>query len=168
RLVVWTPASIAPPTQLSDLTDPRFRKIAIANPAQAPYGRAAKQALEKAGVWPQIEDRIVLGENIQATMTYAVKGNVDAALVALSLASVTEGGSSLPVDPSLHAPLDQAMVVCANGEDADAAKQFEDFIGSPEGHEIMTHFGFTLPGTDAPGPPTAPAAPPPTGSARTP
>lgn len=158
RLVVWTPSSVAPPAALADLADPRFRKIAIANPEHAPYGRAARQALEKSGVWAQIQDRIVLGENIQATMIYARDGNADAALVALSLAIAADGGASLPVDPSLHTPLDQAMVVCGQGEAADAAKQFEDFISSKEGRAVMTRYGFTAPG-DAAGEPAGQPAP---------
>jgi molybdate transport system substrate-binding protein len=145
RIVVWTPAGVVAPAKLEDLADPRFHKIAIANPEHAPYGRAAQQALEKIGVWAQIQDRIVLGENVQATMVYARDRNADAAIVALSLALVTEGGSYLPIDPLLHAPLDQAMVVCGGGEDAKVAQQFAEFVASKEGREVMTRYGFLLP-----------------------
>jgi molybdate transport system substrate-binding protein len=145
RIVVWTPTGVAAPVKLEDLADPRFHKIAIANPEHAPYGRAAKQALENAGVWPQIQDRIVLGENVQATMLYAHDHNADAAVVALSLAVVTDGGAFLPIDPALHAPLDQAMVVCGTGDDARAAQQFSEFVASKEGREVMTRYGFLLP-----------------------
>jgi molybdate transport system substrate-binding protein len=150
RIVVWTPAGVAAPAKLADLTDQRFRKIAIANPEHAPYGKAAKQALEKAGVWPQIQDRIVLGENVQATMVYARDHNADAALIALSLALVTEGGAYLPIDPALHAPLDQALVVCGGGDGAKAAQQFADFVASKEGREVMTRYGFVLPDDQLP------------------
>ena len=146
RIVVWTPSGIAAPAKLADLADARFKKIAIANPEHAPYGTAAKQALEKAGVWSQIEDRIVLGENVQSTMLYARDRNAEVALVALSLAVVTDGGAFLPVDQSLHDPLEQQLVVCGNGDEADAARQLADFIGSREGREIMTRYGFLLPG----------------------
>jgi molybdate transport system substrate-binding protein len=145
RIVVWTPAGVKAPATLADLADPRFHKIAIANPEHAPYGLAAKQALEKQGVWSQIQDRIVLGENVQATMLYARDHNADAAIVALSLAVVTDGGAFLAIDPALHAPLDQAMVVCGKGDDARAAQQFADFISSREGREVMTRYGFLLP-----------------------
>jgi molybdate transport system substrate-binding protein len=151
RIVLWTPGSVAKPAKLTDLVEPRFRKIAIANPEHAPYGRAAQQALEKAGIWSQIRDRIVLGENVQATMLYARNGDADAAVVALSLAVVSDGGASLLIDESLHAPLDQAMVVCGKGEEADAAKQFATFVGSREGREVMTRYGFVLPGEQSPG-----------------
>jgi molybdate transport system substrate-binding protein len=145
RIVVWTPRSVAAPAKLEDLVDPRFHKIAIANPEHAPYGRAAKQALEKAGIWPQLQDRLVYGENVQATMLYAHDKNADAAIVALSLAVVTDGGASLMIDPALHAPLDQAMVVCGTGDDARAAQQFSEFVASKEGREVMTRYGFLLP-----------------------
>jgi molybdate transport system substrate-binding protein len=161
RLVVWTPAKVEAPRTLADLADPRFTKIAIANPDTAPYGKAAKEALEKSGVWPKVQDRIVLGENVQATLTYAVKGNVDAALVALSLAIATEGGSYLPVDPELHTPLDQALVVCGTGPEADDAKKLAELISSPEGRALMNPYGFLQAGEPLPTnpPPTAAAAP---------
>jgi molybdate transport system substrate-binding protein len=145
RLVVWTPSGTVAPVKLGDLVDPRFKRIAIANPEHAPYGKAAKQALEKAGIWSQIESRIVLAENIQATMLYARQGNADVALIALSLAVVNDGGAFLPIDPSMHDPLDQQLVVCGNGEEADAARQFSEFVGSREGREVMTRYGFLLP-----------------------
>jgi len=145
RIVVWTPAGVKAPAALADLADPRFHKIAIANPEHAPYGRAAKEALEKQGVWSQLQDRIVLGENVQATMLYARDHNADAAIVALSLAVVTDGGAFLAIDPAAHSPLDQAMVVCGTGDDARAARQFSDFISSREGREVMTRYGFLLP-----------------------
>jgi molybdate transport system substrate-binding protein len=159
RLVVWTPKGIEPPAALEDLTDPRFAKIAIANPAHAPYGVAARAALQSAGLWGELEKRMVYGENVQQTLQFAQSGNADAAVVALSLSLVTDGGKALPVDPSLHDPIDQAMVVCKHGGDADGGRQFEDYVLSPEGHEIMTRYGFTLPGGDG-HPSKASAAPP--------
>ena len=102
KIVVWTASGGPAPVKLEDLAKPEFRRIAIANPEHAPYGRAAKQALEKAGIWSQIEPRLVLGDNIQATMLYAKEHNVDAAIVALSLAVVTDGGTSLPIDPASY------------------------------------------------------------------
>jgi molybdate transport system substrate-binding protein len=145
RIVVWCPSGVAAPVKLADLADPRFEKIAIANPEHAPYGKAAKQALEKAGVWPQIESRIVTAESVQAAMKYAQEHTVQASLVALSLAVVTDGGAFLAVDPTLYEPLDQELVVCGNGEEADAARRLVEFIQSPDGREVMTRYGFLLP-----------------------
>src|SRR5690606_37802728 len=86
RVVVWTASGKPAPATLEDLARPEYKRIAIANPEHAPYGVAARQALEKAGVWPKIADRIILAENVLATMLYAKDGNADAAIVALSLA----------------------------------------------------------------------------------
>ena len=147
---MWTPTGVAAPASLAELADPRFHKIAIANPAQAPYGRAAKEALEQAGVWLELQDRIVLGNDIQATMLYARDHQADAAIVALSLAVVTNGGAFLPISPALHAPIDQALVVCGSGDDAAAAQRFSEFVGSREGREVMTRYGFLLPNEELP------------------
>ncbi|HTJ41489.1 MAG TPA: molybdate ABC transporter substrate-binding protein, partial [Kofleriaceae bacterium] len=146
RLVVWTPQSIAAPASLADLADPRFAKISIANPEHAPYGVAARMAMQKAGVWNAVEPRMVYGENVQQALQFAQSGNADAAVIALSLSTVTDGGHALPIDPSMHDPIDQALVVCKNGGNAGGAKQFADFVASKEGREIMTRYGFVLPG----------------------
>jgi molybdate transport system substrate-binding protein len=145
RIVVWTGKDVLAPVKLSDLAEPRFKRIALANTEHAPYGTAAKQALQRHGLWSQIESRIVYAENIQQTMQYARTGNADASIVALSLAVVSDGGAYLPIDQSLHDPLDQQLVVCGNGPEADAARQFADFISSREGREVMTRYGFVLP-----------------------
>lgn len=149
RVVVWTPAGTQAPRTLEELADPRFDKIAIANPDHAPYGVAAKQALEKTGVWPSVESRIKLGPDVQTTMLYARRGEVQAAIVALSLAVVTDGGSFLKIDPDLHEPLDQQLVVCGTGPEAEAARKLAEFISSREGREIMVRYGFVLPGETA-------------------
>lgn len=145
RIVAWTRNGTPAPQKLEDLADPRYKRIAIANPEHAPYGVAAKQALEKSGLWAQVKDRIVYGENIQATLVYGRDGNADVAIVAQSLAVVTQGGSSLPIDQALHDPLDQALVVCGKGDEADRARQLAEFITSREGREIMSRYGFQLP-----------------------
>jgi molybdate transport system substrate-binding protein len=145
RVVVWTPSGKPGPMQLADLADARFERIAIANPDHAPYGTAAKQALTKSGLWDQLQPKIKIGEDIEATMQFAKTGAVDAAFVAQALAVVTDGGTSLPVDQALYDPLEQDLVVCGAGTEADRAHQFADFIGSPEGREIMTRYGFTVP-----------------------
>lgn len=149
RIVVWTAPGMLAPVKLEDLAKPEFKKIAIANPERAPYGKAAQQALTKAGVWDAVQPKVVLGDNIEQTMIYAKEKNVDAAIVALSLAVTTEGGTTLQIDGALHDPVDQELVVCGAGEEADAAKQFIELLDTREGREVMQRYGYEIPGTQA-------------------
>ena len=148
RIVLWTKKSDGPaaPASLADLKDERFKKIAIANPEHAPYGKAAKQAMEKLGIWDTLQPKLVFGENIQQTLHFAQSGNADAAIAALSLALKADDGTYILIDDSLHAPLDQALAACKNGTSIDLGKQFAAFVSSPGGHEIMKRYGFLLPG----------------------
>lgn len=146
RIVLWGREGVPVPETLSSLADARFVKIALANPEHAPYGRAAREAMERAGVWETVKGKAVYGENVQQTLKFAQTGNADVAFVALSLATVTKGGSYVAVDESLHAPIDQALVVCKNGKNAEAGKAFTEFVGSSDGRAIMKRYGFLLPG----------------------
>ena len=146
RIVVWTQGE--PPAKLEDLSDARFAKIAIANPEHAPYGKAAQQALEHAGVWETVKPKVVFGENVQQTMQYAQTGNVEAAIVALSLAIANEGGKFLLVDDAMHKPIDQAVVACARGGNAKGGSAFAAFVNG-EGRNVMRRYGFVLPGEPA-------------------
>jgi len=134
------------PKTVTELADARVAKIAIANPDHAPYGKAAKQAMERAGVWDKVQPRVVYGENVQQTLQFAQSGNADVAIVALSLATVTPGDwAAVPTE--LHDRIDQALVVCAHGTaGVDAGRRFTAFVGSPEGHTVMRKYGFLLPG----------------------
>ena len=149
RIALWSRKGAPAPAKLDDLRDPKYVKIAIANPEHAPYGKAVKQALIKAGLWDAIQGRLVYGENIQQTLQFAQSGNADVALVSLSLALVTEGGFTT-LDAALHEPLDQALVVCkgAGGKSAHepAARRFAAFVNSDAGRVIMKRYGFLLPG----------------------
>jgi molybdate transport system substrate-binding protein len=139
RIVVWSKTSGL--TALSDLA-----KVAIAHPDHAPYGKAAKQALIKAGLWDAVVGKLVFAENIQVTMQWAQDGSADAAIVALSLATVTTGGTSIAIAPELYDPLDQELVVCGHGPGVDGGRAFATFVASPAGRAIMNNYGFRLPG----------------------
>jgi molybdate transport system substrate-binding protein len=145
RIVVWTTKDKTPPA-LEALGDGAMGRVAIANPEHAPYGRAAREALMKAGVWEKVKTKTVYGDNIQQTLQFAQSGNVDVSIVALSLATVSEG-SFTPIDPAMHEPIDQALVVCkGQGEGTRAtAREFTAFVGSEEGRAIMKRYGFLLP-----------------------
>ena len=145
HIVVWTKPGEHAPQRLQDLTDPRYEHVAIANPQTAPYGKAALEALKSAGIYDQVKPKLVFGNNVQQTLQFAQTGNADAAIVALSLAKVTNG-STLPIDESLHQPIDQALIVCKHGQNPAAAKEFASFLKSDTGHAIMKKYGFLLPG----------------------
>lgn len=156
RIVLWSRDEASLPKGIADLKEPRFAKVAIANPEHAPYGRAAKQALTHAGVWETVQPRTVFGENVQQTLAYAQSGNADVSIVALSLAKAIPGHYTA-IDPSLHDPLDQALVICkggSRGAKTNEARDFVEFVGSKEGRAIMRRYGFLLPGETlaAPGP----------------
>jgi molybdate transport system substrate-binding protein len=142
RLVVW---SREREYRLADLSGPDVRRVAIANPEHAPYGQAAREALQRSGAWPAVEDKLVLGENVSDTQRLAMSGNADAAIVALSLALASEGKWTF-VSERLHEPLEQALVVTAEGEHAAPARRFADFVGGQDGRAIMRRYGFLLPG----------------------
>ncbi len=147
HLVLYTTRDAAfHPGSMADLTDARVVKIAIANPEHAPYGKAAKQAMEHAGVWDKVQPKVVYGENVQQTLQFAQSGNADVAIVALSLATVTPG-VSVNVPTELHDPIAQAMVVCTHGKaGTESGRKFVAYVQSAEGHALMKRFGFLLPG----------------------
>jgi molybdate transport system substrate-binding protein len=149
HLAVWSKkGSLLPAKSVEELADPRFRKIAIANPEHAPYGKAAKEALITAGIWEKVKDRVVFGENVRQTLELAATGNVEAAIVALSLVVYDQRGSFVRVDDSKHGPIEQALVVCTRGGNQAGGKIFADYVNSPSGREVLARYGLALP--DAP------------------
>ncbi len=132
-------------SSINDLRNPAFQKIAIANPDHAPYGLAAKQALQAANLWDALRPRIVYGENIRQALQFIQTGNADAGIVALSVASVPEITCALIPD-SLHAPLNQALAVIRTTRHERLARQFIEYLNGPHGRPIMKKYGFLLPG----------------------
>jgi len=145
RITLWTlkdgPVQI---DKITDLTRPEVKRVAIANPEHAPYGMAARDALEQSGVWEAVKPKLVYGENIRQTLQYAQTGNVEVAIVALSLSMQSDGRWVL-VPEELHKPLDQGLAVIKGAKDERAAREFIDFILGPQGQAIMGKYGFTLP-----------------------
>jgi len=143
RLTLWTrhDASFTVET-VEDLLKPEVERVAIANPEHAPYGVAARQALQTAGVWDVIQPKLVLGENVRQALQYAETGNVDVALIPLSLSITSEGNWTL-VPEYLHKPIDQALGVVADSPRRTQARDFAAFITSPQGQAVLGKYGFT-------------------------
>lgn len=146
RITIWTRAdSTSKIERIEDLARPDVARIAIANPEHAPYGRAAREALESAGIWKAVESKLVYGENVRQAMQYAETGNADAAITALSL-SVRSNGRWTLVPEELHKPLDQALAVIKGAQREQEARRFAEFINSTRGRATMREYGFILPG----------------------
>jgi molybdate transport system substrate-binding protein len=151
RIAIWSPASRWRGWEtLTDVADDdEVRFVAIANPEHAPYGRAAREALEIEGVWETIQPRLVFGENISDTQRLAATGDADVAIVALSLALAAHEageGSWTLLDADHHDPLQQDLVVTAADPDRAAlAARFVELVGSEEGQQVMRRFGFVVP-----------------------
>jgi molybdate transport system substrate-binding protein len=131
---------------LADLAAPAFRRIAIANPEHAPYGRAAREALLAAGLWSDLEPRIVIAENARQTVQYLDARAVDAAIGALSL--MREGEHAwVSVPEHLYRPLRQTVAVVADRPHEERAREFARFVLGPRGREILARHRFVLPDT---------------------
>jgi molybdate transport system substrate-binding protein len=131
--------------ELPDLLKPEVRRIAIANPAHAPYGRAAQEALERLGLWDRVRSKLVYGENIRHTLQFIQTGAVEGGIVALSVADVPEV-THVPIDPKLYTPLNQVAAVVRRSPHPELGAAFIQFVGGPEGRPIMKRYGFLLPG----------------------
>ena len=138
-------SSVIRVSDLKDLANPRIRRVAIANPQHAPYGLAARQALERLGLWAAVQPKLVFGENVQQAVQFVRSGSAEAGIVARSVAATPDLSWTL-VDGELHAPLNQVAVVLARTKQAPAAKSFLDFVNGAQGRVFMRQFGFLLPG----------------------
>jgi molybdate transport system substrate-binding protein len=126
---------------LSGLTHARVRKIAIANPEYAPYGIAARQALERAGLWSSLEPKVVRADSVRQAMSYLQNGDVEAALVSRALADVPDI-QIIEIDPLLYEPLIQSMGVVSATTQRDRANEFLEFTVGEEGSAILRAAGF--------------------------
>lgn len=125
------------------LKDGRIRRMAIANPDHAPYGRAAREALTALGVWTLAEPRLVLGDSAAQAARFALTGGADAGLLPLSLAlgpELARAGAYGRIDPTLHAPLVQTAVVLRGA--SREGRAFFDFLASPPARAVLRNFGL--------------------------
>ena len=148
RIVLWSSSRDAARMTLAGLADPSIRKIAIANPEHAPYGKRAEEALKAAGVWEKIQPKLVYGENIAQTAQYVQSGNAQVGIIALSLAlgpGLSGQGSYALIPDTLHQPLEQGFIVTRRGADNPLAQEFARFMAGKQARAIMTRYGFALP-----------------------
>lgn len=148
RIVLWSARMDAVTMTLQGLLDPHIRRIAIANPEHAPYGKRAEEALRAAGVWAQVEHKLVYGENVAQTAQFVQSGNAEIGIIALSLALnpqlAAQGGYRLIPD-TLHRPLRQGFVITRRAAGNPLARSFADFVQSDAARAVLARYGFVLP-----------------------
>lgn len=147
RLVLWSQTQVVHDLPLSGLTQAKFRHIALAQPQHAPYGERAQQVLQHAGVWQALQPKLVFGENVAQTAQLAKTGAVDAAFIALSLAthpSMTslKGANYQLIDASWHQPLRQTVAITQRGATKTLAAAFVVYLQSPAARQILQRYGF--------------------------
>lgn len=124
----------------------RLKRLAIANPEHAPYGRAAREALERVGAWDRARPHLVLGENVSQAAQFGLTGAAEAAIIAYSLVltpAFKDRGAHALIPERLHAPLRQRMVLVKGA--GDTARRLYRFIAGEEARPILERHGFALP-----------------------
>lgn len=130
------------------LLDDQINKIAIANPAHAPYGQRAEEALRFYKVYEQVKQKLVLGENVSQTAQYIGSGAAEIGIIALSLAlspALREKGNYFLIPGTAHRPLEQAYVIMKKAAENEAAGLFAEFMSAKQAKDILIKYGFTLP-----------------------
>ena len=151
ELVLWTPAESPLDVErkaMEVLLDPSTKKIAIANPQHAPYGRAAEAALKHYGLYEKVSDRLVVGENIAQAAQFVESGNAQVGFVALAhaLAPAMKGkGKYWKIPADAYPPLDQGAILIAHSPHPQEAEAFLKYMKSPEALAVLRHYGFTSP-----------------------
>jgi molybdate transport system substrate-binding protein len=151
HLAVWVPQKSSLDLErkgIRALLDPSVRKVAIANPRHAPYGRAAEAALKKLGVYDEIKGKIVQGENVAQAAQFVETGSADAGVIALSLAlspPMRKKGRHWEVPLDAYPRLEQGGIILSWAQDRQAAEALRDFVGGPGGKAVLKRYGFFLP-----------------------
>jgi molybdate transport system substrate-binding protein len=151
KLVLWVPVDSALDVEhkgMDILLDPSVKKIAIANPQHAPYGRAAVAALKYYHLYDRTSDRLVVGENISQAAQFAESGNAQAGFVALAHAaspSMQGKGKYWEVPAGSYPALAQGVVVLAHSQHKKEAADFLDYMKTKEVADLLRKYGFSLP-----------------------
>ncbi|MBS1528132.1 MAG: molybdate ABC transporter substrate-binding protein [Bacteroidetes bacterium] len=131
-----------------ELMSPRVKKIAIANPAIAPYGKAAEQAFQKKGIWDDIKSKLVLGESIAQVNTYITTGVTDAGFTTRALIKDAEGKTKVYwrlIDRKSYTPIKQGMIVIKTTKNPTDAEKFYRYMQSAAARKILKDYGYDVP-----------------------
>lgn len=151
QIAIWAPTGRGLDVEkrrIECLTDPRVTKIAIANPKQAPYGRAAEAVFESYHISEQVRSKIVVCANVAQAAEFAKDGRADVAIVAVALAispMLRDDGDYWLIPPTRYPTIHQGGVILNNAQVRPAADAFRTFISGPAGREVLKRHGFQLP-----------------------
>lgn len=146
RLVLWVPGSAALGDPAAFLAAGGYRRLAIAHPRLAPYGRAAQEVLQHWGLWDRLRERLVRGENVGQAFQFVATGNAEAGLVALAQVLAVDPsrrGSYRPIAAELHTPIAQQAMLLRPGA---AAESFLDFLRGPRAAAEIRRDGYEVAG----------------------
>jgi molybdate transport system substrate-binding protein len=151
RIVVWVPTNSVVDVKalgMQSLLAPAVKKIAVANPAHAPYGRAAVAAMKSLKVYDQAATNLVYGENIAQTAQFVQSSAADIGIIALSLAiapQMRDAGRYWEIPLDAYPKMEQGGIILNYTKDAAAARAFRDFVLGKHGRSMLKRYGFFLP-----------------------
>ncbi len=153
RIVLWAgkDSRLDLSKGLEILRESTVKKIAIANPKHAPYGRAAVAAMEQAQVYDRVKDKLVFGENISQAAQFVESGAADIGIIAMSLAlapPMQAAGRYWEIPADVHPPIEQGAVIIRGAKNQERAKAFLSFVQSAEGQAMMKRYGFIVPSSE--------------------
>jgi molybdate transport system substrate-binding protein len=147
RIVIWSKKIDPTKTEMHSLLDASIKKIAVANPLHAPYGKRAMESIEYYKL--SVKDKLVYGENISQTAQFVSTGAADIGIIALSLAlspnMKKEKGRYFLIPESSHQPLIQGAVITTTGRDKKLVAEFFEYIKSDSARSVLKYFGFSEP-----------------------
>jgi molybdate transport system substrate-binding protein len=143
-LVVIGPFDKPPAKSLADLAGPTFRQVAIGVPASVPVGRYTKAVLEKAGLWPQIEAKMIGAQTVRQVLDYVARGEVDAGFVYSTDAALMPDKVKMAFIVPTEQPVTYPIAVVAASSNG-AAERFVAYVNSPPAQAVLARFGFARP-----------------------
>lgn len=154
HLVLWArkDSGVDVAKGLPVLREGRVKRVAIANPRFAPYGRAAVAALKHEGLYDAVQGKIVMGDNISQTAQLVESGNADAGIISLSLAvgpALRAAGSYAEISATTYPPIEQAAVIVNASTNKPGARQFLNYVKRPDTGRLLRQFGFAVPASPA-------------------
>lgn len=146
KLVIWSKKTDPNKTKINSLLGAEIRKIAIGNPATAPYGEKAVESLKFYKIYDKVKNKLVFGDNITQATQFITTGNADIGITALSLVLTPnmkkEGGKYYIIPEKSHSSLEQGCVVLKHGQGNANALKFYNFISSKKAIEILKYYGY--------------------------